>query len=54
MSYYRSNAYIILQGFQKVLICYFMIFLQFTMNYARFSHLFIKEKEKQHYVTLFI
>jgi hypothetical protein len=31
-----------------------MIFLQFTMNYARFSHLFTKEKEKRHYVTLLI
>ena len=38
MSYYRSNAYIISQGFQKVLICYFTIFLQFTTNFQIFSH----------------
>jgi hypothetical protein len=33
MTYYRSTAYIITQGFQKVLICYFTIFLWITMNF---------------------
>ena len=31
MPYYRSTAYIISQGFQKFLICYFWIFLQFAI-----------------------
>jgi hypothetical protein len=54
MPYYRSTAQRISQGFQKVLIYYFTIFLWFTMPFQSFSHLFLKEKEKQHYVTLFI
>jgi hypothetical protein len=33
MIYYRSTAYTISQGFQKVLICYFTNFLWFTMNF---------------------
>jgi hypothetical protein len=46
MLYYRSIAYIISQGFQKVLICYFTIFVPFTMNFQSFSHIMHKEKDK--------
>jgi len=47
MPYYRSNAYKISQGFQKVLIYYFMIFILITMNFQNSSFKSTKIKEKQ-------
>ena len=46
MSYYRSSAQIISQGFQKVLIYYFTIFLQITMNFQSGAFKSVKTREK--------
>jgi len=46
MPYYRSTAYIISQGFQKVLIYYFTIFLLITTNFQNWSFKYAKTKEK--------
>ena len=48
MSYYRSTAYTISQGFQKVLIYYFMNFLRFTMNFQS-SCKIITNQSLRHY-----
>ena len=48
MPYYRSTAFIISQEFQKILICYFTIFIQFFMmlqNLADYMHI-MKKKRK--------
>jgi hypothetical protein len=46
MTYYRSTAYIISQGFKKVLICYFWSFLAWDINFQRFSQNLHKRKRK--------
>ena len=47
MPYYRSNAKRISQGFQKVHICYFTIFLWITMHFQSSSRNLLKQKKKE-------
>ena len=47
MKYYRSTAYTISQGFQKVLIYYFTIFLQITTNFQSGAFKSVKTREKE-------
>ena len=47
MAYYRSTAYRISQGFQKVHICYFMAILWITMHFQSSSMKSVKTKEKE-------
>ena len=46
MPYYRSNALKISQGFQKVFICYFKIFLLIIMIFQSSAQKSTKEKIK--------
>ena len=48
MPYYRSTAYTISQGFQKVFIYYFTNFLRFTMNFQS-SCKIITNQSLRHY-----
>ena len=48
MTYYRSSTYRISQGFQKVLIYYFTIFLWITMKFQSSAN-FKANKSKRHY-----
>ena len=46
MPYYRSTAYIISQGFQKVHICYFTIFILIITIFQSSAQKSAKEKIK--------